>query len=381
MSARSADASIRHAPAQRRSSVTPKLLWASRQPSATFGQYIARSTTIPCVEVTTVETAAFARRGSTRFHVDRPPAVRLQRDRLRNRRRRPAAGRSASPRGRRVRIAQQHEAVEERPRRAFREEPARARHRSRPPTRDRRRRARSRPHREIHRALRDDRIRSTVMSSPNNRFTTLRHVAREHASGASARRTFSGDASPTPPPSSRNFTVTSAGAALSLASRTNVLKKPCEPSANNQRVAGAGRAGRHGRHSRARPSSSSVPPPAVAPSVERTIVDDRRVRQQRCRRAAAAACSPSRTFGSRAAAAALRQESMFTGAFVAPGLATVTSRSKNEPVAPSASEYVNSVTSTVPFHRHVEEARCSRREYVDALSPPLHRHVRVEPCP
>ena len=46
-------------------SVTPKLLCASRQPRAMFGQYIARSATMPTSETIVVETSALASAGST----------------------------------------------------------------------------------------------------------------------------------------------------------------------------------------------------------------------------------------------------------------------------------------------------------------------------
>ena len=58
-----------------------------------------------------------------------------------------------------------------------------------------------------------------------------------------------------------------------------------------------------------------------------------------------------------------------TGAFVAPGLATVTSRSKKEPVAPSANEYVNSFTMTCRS-KIAEKKPEFQPRYMMRLSPP-----------
>ena len=140
-------------------------------------------------------------------------------------------------------------------------------------------------------------------------------------------------------PSRRNVSVTVAGVALVLASSTKVLKKPCEPSANSQRVRGPSTAVPPCEPSSSRPRTSSARPPAASPLVEVTTVEtpptlsspgsvdvERRLRRARHREVL------------RDRRAVLLEERHGDGAPACVGLAMSTSRSKNEPVAPSARE-------------------------------------------
>ena len=79
-----------------------------------------------------------------------------------------------------------------------------------------------------------------VMSIPNDRFTSVRD-SRPRTACAATSPARSRATSPRRRLRAGTRTVTSTGDALSLASSTNVLKKPCDPSAKSQRVAGATR--------------------------------------------------------------------------------------------------------------------------------------------
>ena len=142
-------------PQRRAGCVTPKLLCASRQPMLRSGQYIARSTTMPTSDVTDVDTSAAARRVSTSGSTLMVRRLFAGTTRSAGSSSHPRADRSRDVRRRRIRIAQEHEALEERAGRAFREEPLSARGvdagRFVP--------ALEQPaSRQIHRALRDDRL-------------------------------------------------------------------------------------------------------------------------------------------------------------------------------------------------------------------------------
>src|SRR5688572_476740 len=81
-------------------------------------------------------------------------------------------------------------------------------------------------------------VASTMM--PNERLTSSGIVAAEivlRENGASCTVVVTAAS-----PSRRNVSVTSTGSACGLPTSTNVSNQPCEPSANSQRVAGAGAA-------------------------------------------------------------------------------------------------------------------------------------------